>query len=123
MRAITTAVAGIAFTGLLHAQPGAATDPPSSPACFDVEVNGQRAPASFDCLSHKLRPPQPVRPAGEGPAAPLAAESIVRRPSNQLGLFNRAATGHRMGNQFGRSAFPQRPDEGSFAAPMATPRR
>lgn len=87
-----------------QAQPGAGpTD-----ACIEVEVDGQRAPASFACLSQKLAPAAPAAPRA-GAAEALASEAIVRRPSNQLGLFNRAATGHRMGNQFGRSAFPQRP--------------
>lgn len=120
MRAIAIFFAGLAFANGLQAQP--ATPAPDT-ACFDVEVNGQRAPASFECLSHKLTPPRQARPAGDGPQAPLASEAIAHRPSNQLGLFNRAATGHRMGNQFGRSVFPQRPDEGPFAAPIVTPRR
>ncbi|MDA7415000.1 hypothetical protein PGB34_01360 [Xenophilus arseniciresistens] len=113
----------LAGAGQLHAQPGpraAANDN----ACFDVEVNGQRAPASFECLSQKLRPQ--AQPGAEGAAAAagsaLASESIASRPSNQLGLFNRAATGHRMGNQFGRSVYPQRPDEG-MPPPMVLPRR
>lgn len=81
-------------------------------ACIEVEVDGQRAPASFACLSQRLAPtptPTPTTAPRAGAAEAPASEAIVRRPSNQLGLFNRAATGHRMGNQFGRSAFPQRP--------------
>ncbi len=85
-------------------------------ACIAVEVDGQRAPPSADCLTQKLAPRAgAARPAG----AALAAEAIVQRPSNQLGLFNRAATGHRMGDQFGRSAFPQRPPDAPGARPPA----
>lgn len=89
-------------------------------ACIAVEVDGQRAPPSAECLTQKLAPRAgAARPAGAGAA--LAAEAIVQRPSNQLGLFNRAATGHRMGDQFGRSAFPQRPPDAPGARPPAGP--
>ncbi|WP_370679456.1 hypothetical protein [Comamonas sp. GB3 AK4-5] len=84
-----------------------------SASCLEVEVDGQRVPPSFECLTSKLSPqPQAAPTAAQRHASdPLAAEAITQRPSNQLGLFNRAATGHRMGNQFGISAFPQRPPE------------
>ena len=39
----------------------------------------------------------------------MGSEAIVQRPGNQLGVFNRAATSHRMGNTFGTSVYPQRP--------------
>lgn len=94
---------------------GAAAD---AAACIDVAVDGQRAPPSADCLTQKLTPRAGAdRPMGAGAA--LAAQAIVQRPSNQLGLFNRAATGHRMGDQFGRSAFPQRPPDAPGARPPA----
>lgn len=79
-----------------------------SASCLEVEVDGQRAPPSFECLTRKLSPHTAAQPQAH---SPLASEAIIQRPSNQLGLFNRAATGHRMGNQFGISAFPQRPPE------------
>lgn len=85
-------------------------------SCIEVEVDGQRSPPSFGCLTHKLAP-RAQAGASAGTAPPLASEAIVLRPSNQLGLFNRAATGHRMGNQFGRSAFPQRPPDAPGARP------
>lgn len=87
-----------------------------TPACMEVEVDGQRAPPSAECLTQKLAPPARAgQPEARGAA--LASEAIVQRPSNQLGLFNRAATGHRMGNQFGHSAFPQRPPDAPGARP------
>jgi len=47
----------------------------------------------------------------------MVAEGIAQRPANQLGLFNRAATSHRMGNQFGHSVYPQRPPPPVVATP------
>jgi hypothetical protein len=76
-------------------------------SCVEVMVNGERTP-SYACLTQKLSPAAAQR--GTGDAQPgMASEAIVQRPSNQLGLFNRAATGHRMGNTFGTSVHPQRP--------------
>lgn len=77
---------------------------PIKPACVDVEVNGERAP-SYSCLTQQLAPPQHST-AGQ---RQLGSESIANRPSNQLGLYNRAGTEHRMGNNFGSSVLPQRP--------------
>jgi len=84
--------------------------------CVEVTVNGERAP-SYDCLTQKLQPKAPQR--GPGDAQPgMASEAITQRPSNQLGLFNRAATGHRMGNTFGTSVYPQRPPPVAPASPL-----
>lgn len=84
-----------------------ADEPQDGPArCVEVEVDGARAPASFACLSERLRPSAaPSQPRD----ATLGSEAIVQRPGNQLGVFNRAATSHRMGNTFGTSVYPQRP--------------
>lgn len=79
----------------------------ATPACVEVEVDGVRAP-SYNCLSEKLQP----TPTPGGTTKPqMGSEAIIQRPSNQLGVFNRAATGHRMGNNFGTSVYPQRPPE------------
>lgn len=86
--------------------------------CVEVEINGERTPA-FDCLTQKLQPAPERRPPQ--PETPQAGE-IVRRPGNQLGLFNQAATGHRMGNTFGTSVRPQRPDTPPPASPLIPPR-
>lgn len=103
----STVFALLAF-GLLHAQAALSTEAETTgdATCMEVEVNGIRAP-SYNCLSQKLRPSAPPR-AAHG-KAPLASETITQRPSNQLGLFNRAATDTRMGNTFGTSVYPQRP--------------
>ncbi|PLP98484.1 hypothetical protein [Cupriavidus pauculus] len=79
-------------------------DMPAKPACVDVEVNGERAP-SYACLTQQLAPPHNAKTEQRQ----LGSESIANRPSNQLGLYNRAATEHRMGNTFGSSVLPQRP--------------
>ncbi|MFF7399864.1 hypothetical protein ACFZAI_25670 [Achromobacter sp. NPDC008082] len=72
-------------------------------ACIDTEVNGYRA-LSYDCLNQKMAPSAPVRPAPS-----LESEAITQRPPNQMGLPTPATIGNRMGNTFGTSAYPQRP--------------
>lgn len=79
----------------------------SQDSCLEVTVNAQRTP-SYDCLTQKLQPKAQPH-AADGAQPGLASEAIVQRPSNQLGLFNRAATSSRMGNTFGTSVYPQRP--------------
>ncbi|WP_432240997.1 hypothetical protein [Herbaspirillum robiniae] len=78
-------------------------------ACVDVEVNGVRS-RSYDCLTEKLKPKAALQAARTGG---LNSEQIVNQPSNQLGLFNRAAMANRMGNTFGTSVYPQRPPASS----------
>lgn len=87
--------------------PTLAAEAKEGPAsCIEVEVDGARAPASFACLSERLRP---VATPSQARDATTGSEAIVQRPGNQLGVFNRAATSHRMGNTFGTSVYPQRP--------------
>ncbi|MGK5060107.1 hypothetical protein ACQ4WY_24530 [Janthinobacterium sp. LB2P49] len=81
--------------------------------CVEVEVNGKRA-QSISCLNEKLLPNSNT--VNRQPPALSGAEATVQRPSNQLGLYNRAALEHRMGNAFGKSVTPQRP-----APPPASP--
>ncbi|MCQ9616652.1 hypothetical protein L1889_07965 [Paenalcaligenes niemegkensis] len=89
---------------------------PAAPgACVDVEVGGYRA-LSYDCLSQQMAPDK-QQPVPGNPA--LASEEIARQAPNRLGLFNQAATSNRMGNQFGKSAFPQRPSAFPGRAPTA----
>ena len=82
--------------------------------CVEVEVNGQRAP-SMSCLSEKLLPNSN---AVNRPPTLSGAEAVMQRPSNQLGLYNRAALEHRMGNAFGKSVTPQRPPAPAPASPL-----
>ena len=87
--------------------------------CVEVEVNGQRAP-SMSCLNEKLLPISNT--LNRQPPALSGAEATVQRPSNQLGLYNRAALEHRMGNAFGKSVTPQRPAPPPPASPLLPPR-
>lgn len=91
----------------IDAKAPTATGTPPSPApggaCIDTEVNGYRA-LSYDCLNQKMAPTAPARPAPG-----LESEAITQRPPNQMGLPTPATIGNRMGNTFGTSAYPQRP--------------
>lgn len=87
--------------------------------CVEVEINGRRE-QSMSCLSEKLLPPGNAK--AQRPPTLSTAESNLQRPSNQLGLYNRAALEHRMGNAFGKSVTPQRPSTPPPASPLL-PRR
>lgn len=87
--------------------------------CVEVEANGQRA-QSMSCLSEKLLPNSNI--LNRPPSTLSGAEAVMQRPSNQLGLYNRAALEHRMGNAFGKSVTPQRPPAPVPASPLLPPR-
>ncbi|SHI25357.1 hypothetical protein [Pollutimonas bauzanensis] len=111
---ITLAAAVLLSAPALAAEPGASAKPAASPgACVDVEVGGYRA-LSYDCLSRQMAPTENRAPGN--PA--LASEDIAKQAPNRLGLFNQSATSNRMGNQFGKSAFPQRPPAAQGASPL-----
>lgn len=114
-RACLLWLAAMAAAPLSAAEPVAQSQPVPAPAasapkpaaadgaCIDTEVNGYRA-LSYDCLNQKMAPAAtPKPPAG------LESEAITQRPPNQMGLPTPATIGNRMGNTFGTSAFPQRP--------------
>ncbi|WP_236209466.1 hypothetical protein [Pseudomonas tohonis] len=75
-------------------------------SCISAEVNGYKA-LSYDCLTQRLANPQGAEAARRNRAAMQVP--IERRPANQLGLATPAATGVRMGANFGQSVLPQRP--------------
>lgn len=106
----------LALLAVSHPVPAAppAQDPP---ACIDVEVNGQRVP-SYECMGARLAPAadRPAPPTGQ-----LASERTATRPSNEIGLFNQAATHQRMGNTFGSSVHPQRPPTPPPVSPVVRP--
>jgi hypothetical protein len=85
-------------------------------SCVEVVVNGERTP-SYACLTQKLQPTAAPR-GPDGAQTGLASEAITQRPSNQLGLFNQAATSNRMGNTFGTSVYPQRPPPAVPSSPL-----
>lgn len=85
-----------------RAQPPAAAEG----ACIETEVNGYRA-LSYDCLNQKMAPDARAKPGAATPG--LESEAVTKRPPNQMGLPTPATIGNRMGNTFGTSAYPQRP--------------
>ena len=85
-------LAACGFGGAAATEPAQQSPAAGADSCVEVVVNGERTP-SYSCLTQKLQP----------------TEAITQRPSNQLGLFNQAATSNRMGNTFGTSVYPQRP--------------
>jgi hypothetical protein len=74
--------------------------------CVDVQVEGERSPA-FDCLNEKLK----ATAQSAMPADPHAVirEVVGNGEPNKVGTFSFTATSIRMGSNFGKSAFPQRP--------------
>ncbi|MEF2270351.1 hypothetical protein OPV09_00690 [Janthinobacterium sp. TB1-E2] len=89
--------------------------PAPEKGCVEVEVSGQRT-QSMSCLNEKLLPNSNTM--NRQPPALSGAEAVMQRPSNQLGLYNRAALEHRMGNAFGKSVTPQRPPAPAPASPL-----
>lgn len=88
-------------TGVAWAQAPEPARPPEN--CVEVEVNGQRVP-SYECLQQRLSPEKAKRP----PTLPQSEQQVLQAP-NSLGLPTPSTLSNRMGNQFGQSAFPQRP--------------
>jgi len=87
----------------------------SGKGCVEVELQGKRE-QSISCLNEKLQPP--ANTTDRRPPTLSGAEETIQRPSNQLGLYNRAALEHRMGNAFGKSLVPQRPSTPPPASPL-----
>ena len=87
-------------------------------ACVSVDSAGRRM-QSMSCLNEKLLPAGEV--ASRQAPSLSTAETNLQRPSNQLGLYNRAALEHRMGNAFGKSVTPQRPPQPAPASPLLPP--
>ena len=87
--------------------------------CMSTDGAGRRV-QSMSCLNEKLLPASDA--AARQPPALSTAETNLQRPSNQLGLYNRAALEHRMGNAFGKSVTPQRPPPPTPASPLLPPR-
>lgn len=112
---LTSALCALLTSGSLHASESAPAPAQAEPACIEVEVNGQRVPA-YDCLTLKLNPAAAANEPRQD--LRLKSERIATRPSNEIALFNRAATSQRMGNTFGRSVHPQRPPAPIVVSPI-----
>jgi hypothetical protein len=116
MRMTWIIIAGTVFlasTGSsLAAERATASSPPT---CVDVQIGNDRS-AYLNCLNdamtrsveHEHGTPQPTVPVD------------VHSPSNQVGTFNEAAARQRMGNAFGVSPVPQRPNR-VFVNPLVPP--
>jgi hypothetical protein len=86
-----------------------------STVCVQVRI-GTGQPTDFHCLNAllaKLVDQESTRQA----ALQAAQDGITHLAPTQLGLFNETATHERLGNAFGHSAFPQRPNQ-TFNVPL-----
>ncbi|MFC4761677.1 hypothetical protein [Dyella koreensis] len=91
-----------------------ATAPPS---CVEVSIN-QRSVLAFDCLSRALAPGDTANPMAKAPAI----DAVALEPSNrQVGQYNFSALSHRMGNNLGKSVFPQWPSPTYPSVPLLHP--
>ena len=100
-------IAGSAGLILGLAMNATLADEPTPPAnCINTEVNGYQA-LSYECLSQQMTDPDSAARARR--EQELDSAAIVRRPPNQLGLYNQSATRIRLGTSFGNSVEAQRP--------------
>lgn len=84
------------------------------PGCAEANDSGT-ASLSFDCLNRAVAP-------RSTPATSLQPAVDVRdRATNQLGLYNAAALGHRMGPNLGTSVQPYRP-KATYPIPLVPSR-
>jgi hypothetical protein len=107
--AVVIAPSGYAQVPVLQLPPLHVEAP--SPSCVDVQVEGARS-ISFDCLNAKLK----AEAQQQSDAAPtVTAKDIAGNGApTTVGTFSYTGTSIRMGNTFGKSAFPQRPPATSF---------
>jgi hypothetical protein len=75
-------------------------------SCVDVTVNDRPA-LSYGCLNQQL-----AASADTGGAPQSGLDAVAHAPSNQqAGQFNFSALSIRMGNNLGKSVYPQRPPQ------------
>ncbi len=88
--------------------------------CVEVEIGSDRPPPdrSLECLSAWLVRDVPPRRFGAGSSLPV----LPNVAPAAAGTFSAAATANQLGDNFGRSARPQRPAAPDYASPVA-PRR
>lgn len=102
--------------------PSNPANPPPSPAdadaakvCADVRIGNDRA-AALNCLNNQMQRKVEHEQGTPQPIAPIDARS----QSNEVGTANDAAAREKMGNAFGKSAVPQRPNP-VFVSPLVPP--
>jgi hypothetical protein len=100
---------GLALLGTGH--DARAQQPERSNICVDVRIGSVQ---QYDCLNQQLmRQVQQQKPSSEATGTVTAGS-----PAPAVGSFNQAATQERLGSNFGKSAFPQRPPPPVFAMPL-----
>jgi hypothetical protein len=111
---LALAVIGAALfaAGLSGADEPARSD--ASAPCVDVQVGGEHA-GDLACLNQKLRA-FAARQQGVTVSAPVGTGSS----STAVGAANQAAAEQKMGNAFGKSAVPQRPNP-VYVSPLVGP--
>jgi hypothetical protein len=77
---------------------------PEGGPCVDVQVGNERVP-DFDCINRQLR----LQADHAHMAPPAVAPVDTHSSSAAVGTANQSAAQQMMGNQFGKSALPQRP--------------
>jgi hypothetical protein len=76
--------------------------------CVDIQIDGQWI-RDYECLGRALAPV--VSPSHSRALPHLHSDGIARRPPTELGIVTPEATRQRMGNTFGKSTLPQRPQQ------------
>jgi hypothetical protein len=95
-----------------------AEDLQSDHYCVDVEVDGERRPP-LECLNRQLL--QTAHAASPADSAFGVDAVLGHGEPNKVGTFSYTGESIRMGSNFGKSAFPQRPTE--TYAPVIGPTR
>ena len=114
-RACVVVAAGMvcALAALGPPRPAAAQG--DDPLCVGVRI-GDDTSGYYDCLSQELKTDVVKARRQREQLAEIRAHTGPQT-DNEMGLYNQAATRMRMGNNFGNSAFPQRPTR-QFNAPL-----
>ncbi|HEY4079017.1 MAG TPA: hypothetical protein VGM26_18955 [Rhizomicrobium sp.] len=119
--AIVMAIPAAAFAQSKHA-PSVQLPPlqveAAPESCVDVQVEGARS-LSYDCLNKNLK--DAAGSAETGPHPFDALEAAGNGAPTAVGTFSYTGTSIRMGNAFGKSAIPQRPQPPSFTNALITP--
>jgi hypothetical protein len=87
-------------------------------SCVDVQVEGARS-LSYDCLNKTLNDSAGSTEAGPHPFD--VKDAVGNGAPTTVGTFSYTGTSIRMGNAFGKSAIPQRPQPPSFTSALITP--
>lgn len=114
---VVMAVVLASYSGRVQAQTVALSPlhvtAPSS--CVDVQVEGARS-ISFDCLNQQLK--ADAQDQGNAPPTAIAKDAAGNGAPTTVGTFSYTGTSIRMGSNFGKSAFPQRPPAPSFTSAL-----